>query len=244
VRIAPEGWIVLVPLLVVCAAASAALLIFAWPTLGVAVVLTVALALLALWGLWFFRDPHRPLPQNATADSVISPADGKVIKLDQAPLPRELAQAAVELGLDPLAPLPRVSIFLNLFDVHVNRTVAAGQIVKLAYSKGAFVNASFDKASTHNERNAALMQDPAGRVLAFSQIAGLVARRIVCHLREGQTVAAGERFGLIRFGSRAEIWMPAGTRIGVTLGQRVVAGQTILGQMPDAPSSPSKGRAQ
>lgn len=231
-RIAPEGWIVLAPLLILCAAASAVLLWLGWPSPALAIALTVVLVLLAFWGLWFFRDPARPLPSEATEHSVISPADGKVIKVDHVPLPKELADAAQALGLDPLAPLPRVSIFLNLFDVHVNRTVAQGKIVKLAYSKGTFVNASFDKASTHNERNAALMIDPRGRVLAFSQIAGLVARRIVCHLREGQKVAAGERFGLIRFGSRAEVWMPAGTRVSVRAGERVIAGRTILAVMP------------
>ena len=207
-----------------------------WPAPWAAWVICAGLGLLVLWGLWFFRDPVRRVPEGATAESVISPADGKVIKVDLAPLPVELAEAVRGLGHDPLVPLVRVSIFLNLFDVHVNRVVVGGRIVKLAYTPGAFVNASFDKASTHNERNAALMVDGAGRVLAFSQIAGLVARRIVCHLREGQSVAAGERFGLIRFGSRAEVWMPAGTRVDVQVGQRVTAGVSVLATMAQAAS--------
>jgi phosphatidylserine decarboxylase len=151
-----------------------------------------------------------------------------VISVDLAELPKELrASAGTDLG-----PVPRVSIFLNLFDVHVNRVVVAGTIEKIVYTPGQFVNASFDKASELNERSVVLMRDDAGRVLAFAQIAGLVARRIVNHLKEGQRVKAGERFGLIRFGSRAEIWMPAGTQVRVKAGQRVLAGQSLLATLP------------
>ncbi len=196
------------------------------PQSVVAWVIAGVLLLFVLWGYWFFRDPDRR-PSTDDPEAVISPADGKVIKVDMAELPKELQAAAAEMGVS--GPLPRVSIFLNLFDVHVNRSISAGQISKIVYSPGQFVNASFDKASELNERSVVLMRDPRGRVLGFAQIAGLVARRIVNHLREGQTVAAGERFGLIRFGSRAEIWMPPGTEIRVSVGQRVRAGETVIG---------------
>jgi phosphatidylserine decarboxylase len=199
--------------------------------------LTAAMALLALWGLWFFRDPERT-PPDTSPDAVISPADGKVIKIDLAPLPAELRAPGGALSD---APMQRVSIFLNLFDVHVNRAVIGGTIQRIVYTPGLFVNASFDKASTHNERTAVLMTDTRGRTLAFSQIAGLVARRIVCHLREGQVVRAGERFGLIRFGSRAEIWMPVGARVAVQVGQRVRAGQTTLATLPPPEARAGQG---
>lgn len=221
-RIAPEGWIVLVPMTLV-ALAVGVIAAWMWPPIGY--VVAGVMLLFVLWGFWFFRDPVRT-PASNDPEAVISPADGKVIKVDLAELPKELREAAAAQGVT--GPLPRVSIFLNLFDVHVNRAVSAGTITKIVYSPGQFVNASFDKASELNERSVVLMKDQRGRTLAFAQIAGLVARRIVNHLREGQTVSAGERFGLIRFGSRAEIWMPAGTEINVKVGQRVVAGQTVM----------------
>ncbi|MFN7375866.1 MAG: phosphatidylserine decarboxylase [bacterium] len=223
-RIAPEGWVVLVPMVLVAAGVSVGGVLL-WPLAGY--VLSAVLGLLVFWGFWFFRDPVRT-PESTDPLAVISPADGKVISVDLAELPKELRAST---GTDP-GPVPRVSIFLNLFDVHVNRVVVAGTIEKIVYTPGQFVNASFDKASELNERSVVLMRDDAGRVLAFAQIAGLVARRIVNHLKEGQRVKAGERFGLIRFGSRAEIWMPAGTQVRVKAGQRVLAGQSLLATLP------------
>lgn len=189
----------------------------------------VGLVLFA-WGLWFFRDPARRPPAGERL--VVSPADGRVIKVDRARLPVELRGAAEQLGA--AGEMQRVSIFLNLFNVHVNRTPAAGRIARVAYVPGKFFNASLDKASVHNERSGALLVDPAGRVLGFVQIAGLVARRIVNHLREGQEVSAGERFGLIRFGSRAEVYLPRGSEIRVRVGDCVVAGESVLAEMAAA----------
>jgi phosphatidylserine decarboxylase len=225
-RVAPEGWIVLIPMTLVGMLLAGGAVWWLTPQSVVGWVIAGAVLLLVLWGYWFFRDPDRR-PASDDPEAVISPADGKVIKVDMAELPKELRASAAAMGVS--GPLPRVSIFLNLFDVHVNRSISAGQISKIVYSPGQFVNASFDKASELNERSVVLMRDPRGRVLGFAQIAGLVARRIVNHLREGQTVAAGERFGLIRFGSRAEIWMPPGTEIRVSVGQRVRAGETVIG---------------
>ncbi len=222
-RIAPEGWIVLVPLILVALVAPAVVAIF-WPWVG-GPVAGVGL-LLVLWGLWFFRDPVRTPPTGAGL--IVSPADGRVIKVDRAAVPKELAGA---WPLAPGEPVQRVAIFLNLFNVHVNRVPIAGVIKAKAYVPGSFVNASLDKASEQNERAGAIVITPEGRPLAFVQIAGLVARRIVCHLREGQSVGTGERFGLIRFGSRAEIYFPPGASVEVKVGDFVVAGESVIGKM-------------
>lgn len=229
-RIAKEGWIVLVPMLLIgaCLAAAAWLFSAKIGVLGTGAI-TVAIGLLLAWALWFFRDPRRVPPEHAQADGlIVSPADGKVIKIDQTTLPPELAATAKMRGVPTDQPFQRVAIFLNLFNVHVNYTPAAGTIVHTAYIKGLFVNASFDKASTHNERLHALLQTPAGEIVAFSQIAGLVARRIVCHLTPGQKVSVGERFGLIRFGSRAEVYLPLSAHVEVKVGDHVSAGVSIL----------------
>lgn len=194
---------------------------FVHPWAGVAVAL--AAVLLAAWGVWFFRDPDRTTPPGPHL--IISPADGVVIKLDRATLPRELDHP-------PHPPMERVAIFLNLFNVHVNRVPAQGTIAKTAYVPGKFFNASLDKASEHNERSAALLVTPTGAEVGFVQIAGLVAKRIVNHLRVGLTVRAGDRFGLIRFGSRAEVYLPPGTVWKVKVGDKVVAGETILAELP------------
>jgi len=220
VRIAPEGWPVILIVVALCVLAGA---VAAWlhPVAGGAMGLVGVLMI--AWSLWFFRDPIRTAPKGV--DLVISPADGKVIKIDRAALPEEVRQG------DSVA-RPRVSIFLNLFDVHVNRVPVAGVIKQLSYVPGKFFNASLDKASIYNERSAAVMVDDQGREVAFVQIAGLVARRIVNHLKPGQRVEAGERFGLIRFGSRAEVYLPEGSLIDVKVGQRVVAGTSVLGRLP------------
>lgn len=218
-RVAPEGWIVLAPMFLVLAALSVA---GGWLLGWLAAPLWVVALLLVVWGLWFFRDPRRTTPPGD--DLVISPADGKVIKIDRAEPPPEL-RGALPPGSGPMV---RVAIFLNLLNVHVNRTPARGTIVKLAYVPGRFITASADKASDLNERSGAVLRDPSGRHLVFVQIAGLVARRIVNHLREGQQVVAGERFGLIRFGSRAEVYLPDGAELRVRVGDTTIAGESVL----------------
>ncbi len=207
------GW----PFVAVFAAATA-LLAWWWLPFGV-----VGL-LLTLWCAWFFRDPPRVTPTRPGL--VISPADGRVQAIVAAVPP-------AELGLGGEARV-RISIFLSLFDVHINRVPADGTVLRTAYRAGRFVNAALDKASEDNERMAVALRLPDGRALAFVQIAGLVARRIICTLRAGQVVLAGERFGLIRFGSRADIYLPAGIAPLVVVGQRTVGGETVLADLYSA----------
>ncbi len=183
--------------------------------------------LLTAWCVYFFRDPPRVTPQRAGL--VVSPADGLVSQVGMAVPPAEL-----DLGSEPL---PRVSVFLSVFDVHVNRVPADGVIDVVAYHPGKFLSAADDKASDENERQAMAMTLPDGRKLAFVQIAGLVARRILCELKPQQSVRAGERFGLIRFGSRADVYMPAGTALLVAVGQRMVAGETVLADLASSEAS-------
>jgi phosphatidylserine decarboxylase len=177
--------------------------------------------ILTLWCVYFFRNPDRVTP---TRDGlVISPADGVVQKIDTAPPPPET-------GLDD-APRPRVCVFMNVFDVHVNRTPVDGVIERIAYTPGKFLNASLDKASVDNERQAFVVRRRDGRTLAFVQIAGLVARRIVLETTEGADLKAGERIGMIRFGSRVDIYLPDGVAPLVCEGQRCVAGETVLADL-------------
>jgi phosphatidylserine decarboxylase len=173
------------------------------------------------WCIFFFRDPPRVTPQRAGL--VVSPADGLVSQVGAAVPPAEL-----DLGGEAL---PRISIFLSVFDVHVNRVPAEGVIDVVAYHPGKFLSAADDKASDENERQAMAMTLPDGRRLAFVQIAGLVARRILCELKPQQSVRAGERFGLIRFGSRTDVYLPAGVAPLVAVGQRMVAGETVLADL-------------
>lgn len=180
------------------------------------------LALVAtLWCVYFFRDPPRVTPTRRGL--VVSPGDGRVQAIAPAAPPAELQMGA--------APLTRISIFLNIFDVHVNRVPVDGTVAKLHYHSGTFVNASLDKASEDNERKAVALEALDGRALAVVQIAGLVARRIVCDLKEGQQLRAGERFGLIRFGSRVDVYLPDGVAPLVSLGQRAVGGETVLADL-------------
>jgi phosphatidylserine decarboxylase len=196
-----------------------------WKPLGwVGVIATV-------WCVWFFRDPDRVTPRRAGA--LVSAADGVVCAIVSAPPPPEL-------GLSP-EPRVRVSVFLNIFDVHVNRVPADGTITALNYRPGKFINASFDKASEDNERMAIAMRLADGRDVAFVQIAGLIARRIKCDLKVGQTVAAGERFGIIRFGSRTDMYLPAGYSPTVTVGQRVFGGETVVADMEGMPGGTVAG---
>ena len=183
----------------------------------------VGLALTA-WCAYFFRDPERVTPVRAGL--VVSPADGVVLPIVEALPPPELGMGGM--------PRPRVSVFMNVFDVHVNRMPCDARIVKRSYRPGRFVNASFDKASDDNER-LALRLAPDGaapeRELAVVQIAGLVARRIVCEASEGQRMRAGQRYGLIRFGSRVDVYLPAGTAPLVAAGQRTIAGETVIADL-------------
>lgn len=176
---------------------------------------------LTLWCVLFFRDPERVTPEGEGL--ITSPADGRL-------LPIGLAAPPAELGMGS-EPRIRLSIFMNVFNVHVNRNAADGTVVALNYRKGRFINASFDKASEHNERMSARIR-PKGlgdaKDLAVVQIAGLVARRIKCDLAQNQSVRRGERFGIIRFGSRLDVYLPPGAKILVTPNQHVKAGETIL----------------
>ena len=204
-----------------------ALLLF-W--LGVAPLGWLALVV-AAWITYFFRDPWRVTPSRAGL--VVSAADGVVVAADRVPPPKEL-----EMGE---APMTRIGVFLNVFDVHVNRVPLGGRVKKLAYSKGRFINASLDKASEQNERMAIRITSTEGPDVAVVQIAGLIARRIVCTLGEGQEVATGERLGLIRFGSRTDVYLPAEWAPLVVKGQRVVGGETVIADAA-APEPQREGR--
>ena len=177
--------------------------------------------LFTLFCLYFFRDPERVPPGRPGA--VVAPADGRVVSVTQAVPPAELG-----LGDQPRW---RVAIFLSVLDVHVNRMPASGIVTRIAYRAGKFVNASMDKASEHNERNALALRLPDGRQMAVVQIAGLIARRIVCQVREGQAVLGGSRFGIIRFGSRTDLYLPEGVRPLVEEGQLTIGGETVLAEL-------------
>jgi phosphatidylserine decarboxylase len=178
---------------------------------------------LTLWIAAFFRDPIRTTPSGDGL--IVAPADGLVTMITTVPPPRELVGG--EDGLDD-QPVIRVSIFMSVFDVHINRTPIAGTIRRVVYIAGKFLNADLDKASEDNERQHILVEGEDGSKVAFTQIAGLVARRIVPWIKAGDRVVAGQRVGLIRFGSRVDVYLPAGTSSQVLLGQRTVAGETIL----------------
>ncbi|MGH6729354.1 MAG: phosphatidylserine decarboxylase [Sphingomicrobium sp.] len=185
--------------------------LFGWLLVGV-----------TIWVAAFFRDPVRTTPQDP--DLIVAPADGLVTMISRVPAPLELAG---EGGLT--GEFTRVSIFMSVFDVHINRTPIAGIVRRVAYVPGKFLNADLDKASEDNERQHFLVEHEDGLKIGFTQIAGLVARRIMSFVKEGDRVVAGERIGLIRFGSRVDVYLPAGTGSQVLLGQRTIAGETILG---------------
>ena len=191
----------------------------AWPMVGVTV-----------WVLAFFRDPKRTVPQGDSY--LISPADGMVCLIQNVPPPPEMAGDG-RLGD---ANLTRVSVFMSVFDVHINRTPIAGTIKDVVYIAGKFVNADLDKASEDNERQHFLIERSDGVKIGFTQIAGLVARRILPFVKSGDTVAVGQRVGLIRFGSRVDVYLPQGVAPKVALGQRIVAGETILAHIGDGKS--------
>ncbi|MEM6476724.1 MAG: phosphatidylserine decarboxylase [Pseudomonadota bacterium] len=178
----------------------------------------------------FFRDPERVVPQAENA--IVSPADGLVSSISEVDPPLEL-QVDDGLGSPGLAqgPVTRVSIFMSVFDVHINRAPIGGTIRRVVYIPGRFMNADLDKASEENERQHMLIERGDGLLLGFTQIAGLVARRIIPFAKSGDTVAKGQRIGLIRFGSRVDIYLPAGTSPQVLMGQKVIAGETVIAQL-------------
>jgi phosphatidylserine decarboxylase len=183
-----------------------------------------------LFCLYFFRDPERVPP--ARLGALVAPADGRIVSVAAVAPPAELGLSAGALW--------RVSIFLSVLDVHVNRMPADGTVTRIAYRHGRFVNASLDKASTDNERNAIALRLADGREMAIVQIAGLIARRIVCHVREGDRVQAGGRFGIIRFGSRTDVYLPAGVRPLVAEGQTMIGGETVIAELEAArPAAPA-----
>jgi phosphatidylserine decarboxylase len=191
---------------------------------------------LTIWIAAFFRDPIRTTPQGAKL--VVAPADGLVTMIAKVPPPRELA------GPDGLtdSEMTRVSIFMSVFDVHINRSPIAGRVRKMAYVPGKFLNADLDKASEENERQHFLIESDDGVLLGVTQIAGLVARRILTFVQQGDVVEAGQRIGMIRFGSRVDVYLPAGTGPRVLLGQRAIAGETLIAEL--GVDSPVAGRSQ
>ncbi|MES2754828.1 MAG: phosphatidylserine decarboxylase [Pseudomonadota bacterium] len=187
-----------------------------WPLLG-----------LTVWVAAFFRDPIRTTPQGEGL--VVAPADGLITMIERVAVPREMAE---ELGDSPLV---RVSIFMSVFDVHINRTPIAGTVRKVVYIAGKFLNADLDKASEENERQHFVVEgrpdaDGKTRTIGFTQIAGLVARRILGFVKAGDMVATGQRIGLIRFGSRVDVYLPDDIAPQVALGQRTIAGETVIGR--------------
>lgn len=181
---------------------------------------------------YFFRDPARVAPDGDGL--VLSPADGKVLSVGPADPP-------AEMELKP-GGWVRISIFLSVFNVHVNRFPVAGEVRRIRYRPGKFLNAAVDKASDDNERNAVHLATPDGADVVVVQIAGLVARRIVCDVREGQAVVGGEHMGIIRFGSRADVYLPSGADLRVLPGQTMIGGETVLGELISVPELPPKGR--
>lgn len=217
VPIHPAGW----PFIILFAAVTLIFGLFSETLFTIGAVLT-------LWCVYFFRNPKRTTPVREGL--IISPADGVVQMIVKAPLPPELAESKSENdGLFKSETVTRVSVFLNVFDVHVNRIPVDGTITKVVYHPGKFFNASLDKASTDNERSTVLMKmAQASDSIAFVQIAGLVARRIICNAKDGQNVRAGEIYGLIRFGSRVDIYLPDGVEPLVAVGQRMIGGETVI----------------
>lgn len=194
------------------------LLAWLWPVLTPLAWVMVGIT---IWVYYFFRDPKRHTPTREGL--IVSPADGIISLIEPAVPPKEL-------GMGPEA-LTRVSVFMNVFNCHVNRAPIGGVIKNIAYRPGKFFNASLDKASVDNERNSLCIEMPDGRQIAVVQIAGLVARRIVCFSNHNDALKTGERFGLIRFGSRLDVYLPEGVHPLVTLGQTMVAGETVLADL-------------
>lgn len=215
----PEGW----RFIAVFAAVTLLMFTLSKPLGFLCLIVTV-------WCYFFFRDPPRAVPAGETL--VLSPADGIVSKIADVVPPKEL-----EIGEEPMT---RISIFMSVFSVHVNRAPMSGKITKMYYRPGAFVDVSLDKESENNERQELALETKDGKKIAFVQIAGLIARRIVTFVKEGDEVQAGQRFGLIRFGSRLDVYLPKGVAPMVIEGQTAVAGETILADMAGK-GEPRKG---
>lgn len=181
--------------------------------------LLVLSSLISFFTIWFFRNPERYFPEEEKV--VISPADGKVIKVED-----------IEMNGEISGKFKKISVFMNVFNVHVNRMPYNGRIEAINYHEGKFVSANLDKASSDNERNAIQIRTDDGLVIWTVQIAGLIARRIVCWVKAGDTLKKGERFGLIRFGSRVDVYLPEDSRMTVKIGEKVKAGETVLGYLP------------
>tara|TARA_Y200000002_G_scaffold379986_1_gene390446 strand:+ start:339 stop:998 length:660 start_codon:yes stop_codon:yes gene_type:complete len=206
----PEGWkFALISILI------STLFLFIW--------LPVAILgyLITLFIIWFFRDPERTTPSKS--DAIYSPADGVICLIDESLPP-------LESELEPIL-MKRICVFMNVFNVHVNRSPIEGRVKKIAYTKGSFFNASLDKASEKNERNAVVIQTKENIHIVVVQIAGLIARRILSFIGNGHALSAGERFGLIRFGSRVDVYLPINSKVDCELNQRVVAGESVLASL-------------
>jgi len=204
--IAKEG----LPFVAAGALAAGVFFFFGWVSLG------IVFLLLTLFTLWFFRNPIRHVPNG---DSwVISPADGRIIEIEKTDERRILKDQRIKIG-----------IFLNIFNVHINRSPCSARVVDLFYNSGKFFAANAPKASLENEQNALLLERPSGERILCVQIAGLIARRIVCWVKKGDCLRPGERFGLIRFGSRVELFLPVETQLRIKVGDKVKGGETILG---------------
>lgn len=210
--------------LIAAAASLFVLLILGWELLGWPM-------LMASLGVFaFFRDPERVVPQGDNL--IIAPADGIVARIEtvEPPLEFQINDGSGHAGL-PAGPVTRVSIFLSIFDVHINRTPVGGTVRRVVYIPGRFISAELDKASDDNERQHILVERADGLKVGFTQIAGLVARRIVTFVKPGDILAKGQRIGLIRFGSRLDVYLPAGTDAAVMIGQRVIAGETVIAEI-------------
>ena len=203
--IAREGWPFLGISLVAALLATSVLGSWSWP-----------FWIVALFVLQFFRDPPRTIPLDPSA--VLSPADGRIVVVEKAHDPYANREAL------------KISVFMNVFNVHSNRSPVDGKIEKVEYFPGKFVNADLDKASTENERNAVVMTAANGQTITFVQVAGLIARRILCYVNEGETLARGQRYGFIRFGSRVDVYLPLSARPLVVVGEKVSATETVLAQ--------------
>ena len=221
VPIHPAGW----PFIFIFVVSSILITMF-WPPFILPGVL------LSLWCVYFFRNPVRTTP--VTENFVVAPADGRVLSIGEASLPEDLDL--------PDGEWRRVAIFMNVFDVHVNRAPVAGHVTATSYHKGAFLNASLDKASEANERQNIVMETSAGQLVGIVQIAGLVARRILLEAGVGDRLAVGQQFGIIRFGSRVDLWLPASTPVLVMPGQRTVAGETVIADLSGALVEPRDAR--
>jgi phosphatidylserine decarboxylase len=200
-----------------------------WPFLAISLILAIAATVwcvawsIPLWivfifVLQFFRDPPREIPQDAGA--VLSPADGRVIKVERTQDPYGQRDAIL------------ISVFMNVFNVHSNRSPVDGTIQKVQYFPGKFVNADLDKASSENERNAVVLTTSDGRTVTFVQVAGLIARRILCYVKVGDVLSRGQRYGFIRFGSRVDVYLPLDAQVKVSIGDKVSATTTILAVLP------------